>query len=182
MWIGGKQRFKGFSLIEVLVSILLLAGLVSIVVQLSYGSTRRMNKSRQLEKIATLLELKMRELEEEFKGENIFKLPSEQNEVEFETKKNYFWSYETQPLTFPPPDLLLSLIQLPQNELNVKMAQTLTAVLSATVVELKLTVRYKGKKRKELAYSLVSYFINYDDAPDFIFNQIGGLLPSGTNL
>ena len=171
-----QQITKGFSLIEVLASILVLAGLISVVVQLSYGNTRRMKKARQLEKIAGLLELKMRELEEEFKGKKIIQLP-DQDEGDFESEKNYSWSYETQPLILPHPEILLSLIRIPENELNIKMAQTLTGILSESVVELKLTVHYTGKKGKKLNYSLVSYFINYDDAPDFIFNRIGEILP-----
>ncbi len=178
-----KNNFeKGFSLIEVLASILILAGLISIVVQLSYGNMRRMEKSRQLEKIANLLELKMLDLEEEFKGNKIPELPS-LDEGEFEDEEGYFWKYETQPLALPPPEILLRGAQLPQNELNLKMAGALTNVLSQSAVELKLTVRYEGKKgKKPLNYSLVSYFINYEDAPDFILSQMSSLLPEGAGL
>ena len=176
-----QQIIKGFSLIEVLASILVLAGLISIVVQLSYGNTRRMKKARQLDKIAGLLELKMRELEEEFKGEKIVQLP-DQDEGDFESEKNYSWSYKTQPLTLPHPEILLSLIQIPENEFNTKMAQALTDILSENVVELKLTVYYNGKKGGILSYSLVSYFINYEDAPGFIFNHISEILPKNTTI
>lgn len=172
---------KGFSLLEVLASVLLLAGLISIVVQLSYGNTRRMRKSQQLEKIASLLELKMRELEEEFKGARIVDLP-EQDQGDFENEENYSWSYETQALTWPPADLFLSLTQLPASEINIKMAQTLNSVLSNSVVELKLTVQQKTKRGKGVSYSLVSYFINYEDAPSFIFSNIADILPAGANL
>ena len=182
MLILKKQNPKGFSLIEVLASILLLAGLISVIVQLSYGNTRRMKKARQLEKAADLLELKMLELEEEFKGGEIAeRFPSEQK-GEFENEKNYFWTYKTQPLVLPHPRMLLSLIQLPENQLNMQMAKTLTGVLSETVVELKLTVHYEGKREKNFSYSLVSYFINYEDAPDFIFNQVLEFLPAGAGL
>lgn len=172
---------KGFSLIEVLVGIVLLVGLVSIVIQLAYGNTRRIKKSRQLEKVASLLEVKMRELEEEFVGDKIASLPS-QNEGQFEGEENYFWKYETQPLSLPSPDLLLSLIQFPQSEVNSKMVQALTGVLSDTVVELKLTVQFKTKKGKELNHSLVSYFINYEGSSNFIFYHVGKMLPTGGSL
>ena len=171
-----NQKIKGFSLIEVLASVLILAGLVSILVQLSYGNTRRMKKARLLEKTAYLLEFKMLELEERFQGEKIDELP-EQDEGEFENEKNYSWTYETQPLTLPSLEMFLSLIQLPENELNRKMAQTLTDVLSESITELKLTVHYKEKRGPEFHYSLTSYFINYKKAPELIFNHIGNLLP-----
>lgn len=180
MWIWQKKA-RGFSLVEVLAGVLLLAGLISIVVQLSYGNTRRMKKSRQLEKMASLLELKMRELEEEFEGENIANLP-DQDKGEFEGEDRYSWSYETQPLALPQPSLLLSLAQLPENELNSQMAQTLIGVAGETVVELELTVHSQTEGGKEMSHSLTAYFINYEDAPDFIFNRLRELLPAGPAL
>ena len=162
---------KAFSLVEILASIFLLAGLIAIVVQLSYGNNRRIKKARQLRKIAMLLELKMTELKQEYQGKNIVDLPSEE-EGEFEEEKNYFWSYETQALQLPDRRLLLSLMQLPDNQLNNQMVETLRSVLSDTVMELKLTVEYRNKRAKKLSYSLSAYFINYDEAPDFISSQI----------
>lgn len=175
MLISKKLKRRGFSLIEVLTAVLVLAGFISIVVQLSYGNTKRIQKARQLEKIANLLEFKMLELQENFKGRKIIGLPA-QDEGEFEDENNYLWSYETQPLVLPGPRLLLSVLRLPENELNVKMAQTLTSILSKSVVELKLTVHYEGKRGKAFRYSLVSYFINYVDTPDFIAGQISTFL------
>lgn len=181
MLIRRNNTAKGFSLAEVLVSVLILAGLISIVVQISYGNTRRMKKSRQLEKIASLLELKMLDLEEEFKGRKITDL-LEEDGGEFESEKGYSWSYKTQPLALPPGEVLLSLIQLPQSDLNIKMVNTLKNVLSGTVVELKLTVRYEGKRERALSYSLVSYFVNYEDSPDFIYDEMKNLVPEGVGL
>ena len=176
-----SETKKGFSLIEVLASVLLLAGLISIVVQLSYDNTRRLKKARQLEKIASLLELKMLELEEGFKGERIVEL-QETGEGGFKEEENYTWSYKTQPLAFPQPELLLSLVQIPQNEMNIKIAQALNGILSDTVIELELTVHYKTKKGKKLSYSLVSYFVNYENAPGFIFNYIKNFLPQEAEI
>lgn len=175
MLISNKRNKRGFSLVEVLASVLILTGFISIVVQLSYGNARRMQKARQLEEAARLLEFKMLELEENFKGENIVRLP-DQDEGEFENEEGYFWGYETQPLVLPDPRMLLSLIKLPENELNIKMAQTLAGILSQSVVELKLTVYYEGKRGKSFHYSLVSYFINHMDTPDFIAEQISSFL------
>ena len=175
MLISKNQNKRGFSLIEVLVSLLVLAGFISIVVQLSYGNTRRIKKARQLEKVANLLEYKMLELEESIKGENIFRFPP-QDEGEFKNEENYFWSYETQPLVLPHPRMLLSLISLPENELNIKMAQTLASILSQSVLELKLTVRYEGKRGKAFHYSLVSYFVNHIDTPDLVAAQVRSFL------
>ena len=181
MCIYRKKKIRGFSLIEVLVAILLLAGMISVVVQLSYNNTRRMKKTAQIEKAASLLEQKMQELEEEFKGKKLADLPL-QNKGEFDNEKSYSWAYKTQSLQWPQPDRLLSLIQIPEDEWSLKLAHTLTEVLSKSVVELKLTVYYQKNKKQITQYSLVSYMINYEDAPDFIFYHLRNLLPSGLNL
>ncbi|MCY4321252.1 MAG: hypothetical protein OXC37_02450 [Bdellovibrionaceae bacterium] len=167
---------KAFSLIEILSSILLLSSLIGIIVQLSYGNNKRVKKSRQLRQIAMLLELKMTELQQEFQGENIINLPATA-QGQFADKENYFWSYQTQPLQLPDTDLLLSLMNLPDNELNNQMLEVFKSVLSDTVIELKLTVNYQIEK--EFEYSLSAYFINYNEAPDFILNYIKNIMPQG---
>ena len=166
---------KGFSLIEVLASLLVLSGLMAVIVQLSYGNVRRVKKAQRLEKTAQLLEFKMQELEEQFKSR-----PSsfpEQAEGSFEQEEHYSWSYTVQPLSTLPPRILLSVAQIPDNELNLQMAGTLTEVLSEAVKELKLTVYHNREKRgqKEFSYSLSAYFVNTKDAPDFVFRQLKGL-------
>lgn len=173
------NKSKGFSLLEVLASILLLAGLISIFVQLSYGNTRRVRKARQLEKAASLLEKKMMELEEEFKGS---KVPPEEDKGEFEGEKGYSWSYQAKPLALPPMDILSSLFHIPDNEMNRKMIDIVSGVLSSTVVELKLRVHYEGKRGQTFSYSLVSYFVTYLDAEDFIFKYLSDMLPQGQFL
>lgn len=172
---------KAFSLVEILASIFLLAGLIAIVVQLSYGNNRRLQKASYLRKAASLLELKMSDLKQEYQGKDIFRLPSE-DASEFKKYKNYFWSYTTQALQLPDKDTILSIMNLPENQLNSQMIETLREILSSTVVELKLTVEYRNKKKTEFSYSLSSYFVNYNEAPDFILNQIQNIIPQGAGL
>ena len=172
---------KAFSLVEVLAGILVLVSLIAIVVQLSYGNNRRIKKARQLRKSAELLEIKMTELTQEFQGKNIAKLLTE-DEGEFNGEENYFWSYQTQPFQLPDNRFILSLMKLPDNQLNQQMISFFKSVLSDTVLELKLTVAYKPKKGKESSYSLTAYFVDYNAAPDIIAGQISSLIPQGASL
>ena len=165
------NKQKGFSLIEILISIVILAGFISAIVQLSYGNTRRIQKARRLEKIAQLLEFKMSELKERFKGRRIDNLPKEE-EGNFENEPAYFWKYQTQGMILPPPRLFLAVVNLPEEEANMRVAEVLTQILSESVIELKLTVYYERKKGKPFSSSLVSYFVNYEKAPDLIFKYM----------
>lgn len=165
------KKQKGFSLVEILISVVILAGFISAIVQLSYGNTRRIQKARRLEKIAQLLEFKMSELKERYKGRSIDNLLKEE-EGEFINETDYFWRYQTQGMSLPQPRLFLAVVNLPEDELNMKVAEILTQVLSESVIELKLTVYYNGKKGKPFSSSLVSYFVNYEKAPDLIFKYM----------
>lgn len=176
MFFFTSRKNLGFSLLEVLASILLLASLVSIIMQLSYGNMRRAKKSRQLEKIASLLEQKMMQLEEQFKSSNIENLLKE-HKGDFPNEKSFFWHYKTQAFNLPSTQLLLNLSKLPADEMNTKMISILHGVLSETIIELKLTVSYQAKKGESFNYSLVSYFINYENAQDFIFQKLQALIP-----
>ncbi len=167
---------RGFTLLEVLGSILIFGGMIAIISQVTSGSFKRVEKSRNIQKAAQLLQQKMSEIEAEYKNENIFKLPSEDKGV-FEEEKNYIWRYETQSLKMPSALTLLSLQGLPQTDSNREVVHLIIEVLTNAVVELKLTVTYE-KANRSADYSLVSYFVNYGDVPSYIQNIISKMVPS----
>ena len=140
-----------------------------------------MKKTRQLEKMHQLLENKMLDLKGEYQGGNIVNLPANR-EGEFEQDSNYTWSYKTQAIQLPEKDIILSLIQLPDNQLNNRLAGIFKSILSDTIVELKLTVSYNPPRGKSIQYSASSYFINYEEAPYFILNQMIQVFSQGPAL
>ena len=173
----GLNSKKAFTLVEVLSSILLISALMMVVIQIAYGNNRRAKKVKQLRKIEFFLESKMLSLDQEFSGSNTIQLPK-QAEGEFD-EKGYTWFYETKVLELPPKDVLLSLLSLPDNEMNNQWLDVLSNLISNSVVELKLTVSYTPVRGKSLSYSLSSYFVNYESAPGFILSQISSKISVG---
>ena len=171
---------KGFTLLEVLGSILILSGLIAMVSQVTFGGFRRLKKSQRIEKITFLLKQKMSDIESEYKNQNILNLPAEE-EGSFEEEVGYRWKFETRQLEMPPSLTLLSLKGLPQSEMNLQIMELIKEVLVNTVTELKLTVTYE-KHQKPIQYSLVSYFVNYEDVPAYIQNTISSMIPNTGNL
>ena len=128
-----------------------------------------------------LLELKMTELKREMRViPDLDAFPSSE-EGEFEEAKNYFWSYKTQSLQLADRSLILSLLKLPDNQINNQMIEVFRSVLLNMVIELKLTVEYRPKRKGEFSYSLSAYFVNYDEAPSFISRQIINMIPQGAS-
>ena len=107
--LGLVKQQKAFTLLEVLTSVFIMASLIGLIVQISYGTRNRVKKSIQLERMSLLLENKMLELKGQYTGSNLVKLPKEE-EGEFEDNPEYTWFYRTQPLQLPDSNLVISLI------------------------------------------------------------------------
>ena len=63
------MRLKGFTLIEVLAAVAVLAGLMAVAAFSWSGNFRRLQKSKDLNEVSFLLEQKMSELEGKYKTE-----------------------------------------------------------------------------------------------------------------
>lgn len=171
------MKKQGFTLIEVLGSIFILSILIAVSSQVSYGNFKKAQKAKILETSTRLLQIKMSELEAEYKGDDIILLPNEER-GEFEQEQNYTWEYGTQKLQMPPGSILLSMQGLLPTKTNIQVIKIIKQVLSSTVIELKLTVTYtKGKRSSN--YSLVSYFINYRIVPVEVRGLISQFIPAG---
>ena len=175
LWKKSKNN-KGFTLVEVVVGIAILATLISLSSLIWAGNLKRLTKIKKLESVTLLLEQKMNELETLYKNENINEL-LESEEGNFPNHEGFTWKYETKPLTLPSTEIFLKIQNLPQNDINTQLINTLKELLSETVVELKLTVTYVYNK-KDVNHSLSTYFVNHTEAPLKIFSILSQLVPS----
>ena len=164
----------GFTLIEVVAAIAILAGLLAVTSLIWTGTFKRLTKAGEIEQAVLLLQKKMNDLETLYKNDNIKELP-EKGEGEFPQFNDFKWRYETRPLILPNADILLKLQALPQNDTNLNAVTIIKNILSESAVELKLTITHK--KGKE--YSLTSYFINYNEVPLKVLSALSQILPAG---
>ena len=175
---GANSKKTGFTLLETLAAVLLLAGLAALVSQISYGNFQRIKKSRRINRAAFLLEQKMSELEAEYKNSgNIAALPSEA-EGEFEDEKEFSWSYKTRPLELPGALAMLALQGIPQSDINIRLAGMMKDIARQIVLELELKATWK-KGGRQADYSLVSYFVDYGKASGHIQSAVAGFSPAG---
>ena len=149
---------KGFTLVELIMALMILASFVMIASRMRFGNHKRIEKAYQYHRAVQLLEKKMTELELEWSQEKLSS-PPEDGSGTFEEEENFSWSFKTRPLELPKAAQLAKLVG-SADDASITIAKMTTGVLSELVWEVKLTVHYKMAKSKS-DYSLTSYFVDY---------------------
>lgn len=158
-----KNR-KGFSLIEVLVALSVIAGALIVVSMAWSTSNLRLKKMKVNHQVAYLLDLKVAELDRRYRNE-ISLLP-EEDEGDFNdldtNYKDYAWKMVSK--KFEMPDLGPLLSQQSggdaQNPMFTMIIQQMTDFFNQSVRELTVTIIYKYKKNT-VQYSASTFLIDY---------------------
>lgn len=158
---------RGFSFIEVMYSILLLAGVLVLLSELSTQSTKLLKKSEQYYLISHLMENKLTELELEHQTEGAAVLKDIEKEP-FEKYPDFSWSLETQKMVrFDPAQLEAAAPAAPAEVQN--QIEQLNEAFTKLVTEVRLTIYYT-KNKVQPSYSITAYFIDFKEIqnPDFL--------------
>ncbi len=156
------NKKKGFTLIEILVSLVVLTGASIVISRIWTGNRERVTKIDDYHKIVQLMENKISELEFEWRKKNFNSIPREEK-GDFKEEKHFSWSVRTQPLKLPEPKQMLSLFGQSQSQgqgASLQVAKVTTDFLSQAVLEAKLTIHYKKGNLKS-AYSITTYIVDH---------------------
>jgi general secretion pathway protein I len=139
---------RGFSLIEVLVALSVIAGALLVVSMAWSTSHLRMKKMKMNYQVASLLDLKVAELERKYKNE-ITLLP-EEDEGDFNDLspeyKDYTWKMVSKKFELPDLTPILAQQQDNANPMLAMVIEQMTDFFNQSVKELTVTVVYKQKK------------------------------------
>lgn len=153
---------KGFSLIEVMVALSVIAGSLLVVSMAWSTSHLRMKKMKVNNQVAYLLDLKMAEVERKYKNE-ITLLP-EEDEGDFNTLstdyKDYSWKLVSKKFELPDLTPLLGQDKQNGNPMMSMILNQMTDFFNQSVRELTVTVTYKFKKNS-VQYSASTFLIDY---------------------
>ncbi len=153
---------RGFSLIEVLVALSVIAGALLVVSMAWSTSHLRMKKMKMNYQVASLLDLKVAELERKYKNE-ITLLPEEDegdfNDISTEYK-DYTWKMVSKKFELPDLTPILAQQQQNANPMLAMVIEQMTDFFNQSVKELTVTVVYKQKKNT-VQFSASTFLIDY---------------------
>ncbi len=151
---------KGFTLLEVLVSLFILAGGIILLGTTWSGNFMRIRKATMYNNVSTLLEQKMVELEAKYKEKPIAEIP-EDDGGDFENDfPQYRWEMKSRELKLPDLTPLLVGQEEGADETLISMMKQMTEYLSKVIKEVKVTVFVKSGNR-EVEFSATQYFVDY---------------------
>lgn len=154
------RKANGFTLIEVLVALMIVAAAIMASASLWSGNFAVMRKSALNYDVATLLERKMVEIEAKYKDKPLTEVP-ESEEGDFGTDApNVRWEMKSRDMEFPDLSALMMGQEEKPDEMIISMIKQMTEYLSKVVKEVKVSVFIKRNKR-EIEFSATQYFVDY---------------------
>ncbi len=158
-----SSRKNGFTLLETLIAIGLLATALLMLAQSWSGSFVKLRKTQENFTMASLLERKMMEVNLEYKDKTLDEIPDEKEDEFSEEFPQYKWELKSQKLELPNmTDLLMSQ---QENGADVQLLAVFNKfgeTLGKAIKEVKITVTYTPTSGKPVQKSATMYFINYE--------------------
>lgn len=162
---------KGFTLIEVLVALMIIAAAIMASASLWSGNFMVMRKSSLNYDVATILERKMVEVEAKYKDKPLTEIPEEESGDFGSDFPQYRWKLKSREMEFPDltPMIIGQSEDTSDKEMLISMVKQMTEYLNKVIKEVQVSVFVKRGKR-EMEFSATQYFIDYNQS----FSGIGG--------
>ena len=164
---------NGFTLIEVLIALMIVAAAIISAASLWSGHFMRIRKSALQYDVATLLERKMVEIEAKYKDKPIEEIPESESGDFGSEFAQYKWRMESRELELPDLTSVLVGREEGADEMLISMMKQMTEFLSKAIKEVKVTVLVTRNKR-ELEFSASQYFVDYTKEFAGVGGGVGG--------
>jgi general secretion pathway protein I len=152
---------KGFTLIETVLALMVMASGLFILSNSWSGTYSRLRKTQIQVQIAALLERKVTEIEREYKGKSLESIPEEKEDNFGGELPQYTWKMESRKLEIPDMSAMLTAQEGGADASLIQIMKIFTEHLSKSIKEVKVTVIYKEGK-KPITADVTIYMVDYD--------------------
>lgn len=152
---------KGFTLIEVVLAMMVMASGLFILTNSWSGTYNRLRKTQIQVQMAALLERKVAEIEREFKGKSLESIPDEKEDNFGSELPQYTWKLKSKKLEIPDISASLTAQEGGADATLITLMKTFTEHLSKSIKEVNISVKYSEGAKPVLA-DVTIYMIDYD--------------------
>lgn len=164
-----RNSSRGFTLIEVLIATIILAGAMIVLTNSWGGSIFVLRKAQVVNTVAYLLKRKTTEIELKYEGAGLEEV-KETEEGDFGADfPDYAWKMQSKKMEFPDLSGVLTAREGGVDERLLTIIRSMTKQFNENIKEVEVTVIYKKSKRT-LEYKLTTYIVDYTKP----LNLLGG--------
>jgi len=153
---------RGFTLLETLIALAIMAGGLTLLVTSWSGSFMRLKKTQSAFEMAMLLEQKMGEIEFEYRGKSLDSIPDDDTGEFEEGYPDYTWELKSKKLEFPDLSTLMTSESGGADQMTLTVMKQLVETINKSVKEVTVTLIYKKNPKKPIKHSVTTYFVDYD--------------------
>jgi general secretion pathway protein I len=173
------RKSSGFTLIEVLIATVIMAGAIMVLANSWSGNFIRVRNARINNNMASLLEKKMTEYEIKSKEKPQEELP-EADGGDFGPKfPGYRWEMKSQPFEMPDISGSLSSKEGGVDEMTLMIVKTTAEYIKDACKEIQVTVFYKPQRGREISHSATTYLVDFSKEIPMPGGIPGGAAGSG---
>ncbi|AGH95742.1 type II secretion system protein [Pseudobdellovibrio exovorus] len=158
---SSSKKTRGFTLIEVVLAMAVMASGLFILVNSWSGTYSRLVKTQAQVQLAALLERKVAEIEREYKNKSLESIPEEKEDNFGSDLAQYSWKLKSRKLEVPDLSAALAAQDGEVNSSMIEIMKTFTDHLSKSVKEVNISVTY-NEGRKPLTADVTIYMVDYD--------------------
>ena len=156
---------NGFTLLEVLVSVIILATAMVVLSSSTGGSVAMNRKGQDLDIITFLMKRALTQTEVKYGGTNVKSVPEGPEDHEFDEPeyKAFTWRLESKKMEFPDFSSVLTSQKGGVDEMTLSMVQQMVTKVSEAVKEVRITILRKVRT-KTFEYPITFYMVDHSMA------------------
>lgn len=159
------NKSTGFTLLEVVIAISIMATGILLIGMSWSGTFRKMKRTQINTEVVALLERKMAELDAKYKGKPLEGIPDGDEGNFGDEYPQYKWKMESRKFEMPSLSDFLGSREGGVDQMTQMTMKIFTDHLSKTIKEVRVTVTYTLPSQKTQDYSITTFYVDFNKEP-----------------